>query len=69
MDTPKRDEAATDQALKVESVAAIILGEFFNALEKENGLREVAPRLRKAVLEDGVFAERSIRVALFPEES
>jgi hypothetical protein len=69
VDTPQREEEATDPPIKVKSVAATILGEFFNALETENGLDEVAARLRKAVLEDGVFAEPSIRAALFPEES
>lgn len=69
VDIPKRDDEATDPPVKVKSVIATILGEFFNALEKENGLGEVAPRLRKVVLEEGVFAEPLIRAALFPEES
>lgn len=62
------DEAAEPPA-KVKSVSAAILGEFFDTLEKEEGLAEVAPRLRKAVLDDGLFAEPSIRAALFPDVS
>lgn len=66
--TATTDEAAEPPA-KVKSVAAAILGEFFDTLEKEEGLAEVALRLRKAVLDDGVFAEPSIRAALFPDAS
>ncbi|WP_426289385.1 hypothetical protein ACN9MC_21110 [Ensifer adhaerens] len=51
------------------SVAATILGEFFDVLQAEEGFEEVTPRLRKVVLEDGVFAEPSIRAALFPDAS
>jgi hypothetical protein len=63
-----KTEAAEPPA-KVKSVAATILGEFFDVLEKEEGLSELAPNLRKLVLEDGVFAEPSIRAALFPDAS
>lgn len=54
---------------KVKSVAATILGEFFDAIEKDESLADIAPRLRKLVLEDGVFAEPAIRGALFPDAS
>ncbi|MDE1150287.1 MAG: hypothetical protein PW843_27375 [Azospirillaceae bacterium] len=66
--TDGKDEAA-DPPGKVKSVAATILGEFFDVLKKEEGFSEIAPRLRKVVLEDGVFAEPSIRTALFPDAS
>lgn len=66
--TASKDEVG-EPAAKVKSVAATILGEFFDALEKEEGLAEVAPRLRKVVLDDGIFAEPSIRAALFPDAS
>ena len=66
--TEDQAEAAGPPA-KVKSVAATILGEFFDTLEKEEGFGEIAPRLRKVVLEDGVFAEPSIRAALFPDAS
>jgi hypothetical protein len=62
------DTAATPHA-KVKSVAATILGEFFDTLEKDEDLGDIAPRLRKVVLEEGVFAEPSIRAALFPDVS
>lgn len=67
MDTTENNNGATERPIKVKSVAAIILGEFFDVLQSEEGFEEVAPRLRKVVLEDGVFAEPSIRAALFPD--
>ncbi|MGT2441022.1 hypothetical protein ACU4GH_40380 (plasmid) [Bradyrhizobium betae] len=67
MDSATDKDEAVEPPAKVKSVAATILGEFFDALEKEEGLAEVAPRLRKVVLDDGVFAEPSIRAALFPD--
>ncbi|GGF11898.1 hypothetical protein GCM10011611_16920 [Aliidongia dinghuensis] len=69
MDTIEDGDQAAEPPAKVKSVAATILGEFFDTLEKEKGFGEIAPRLRKVVLEDGVFAEPSIRAALFPEAS
>lgn len=52
---------------KVKSVAAKILGEFFDALDKEVGLEAVSPQLRKLVLDEAVFAEPAIRAALLPD--
>lgn len=69
MDTTDEKDEGGDPPGKVKSVAATILGEFFEVLEKEEGFGEIAPRLRKVVLEDGVFAEPSIRAALFPDAS
>lgn len=66
--TEDKDKVAKPPA-KVKSVAGTILGEFFDTLEKEEGFSEIAPRLRKVVLEEGVFAEPSIRAALFPDAS
>ena len=62
------DEASEPPA-KVKTVAAGILGEFFDALAAEQGLGDVAPRLREVVLDDGILAEPSIRAAMFPEAS
>lgn len=67
MDTAEDKYKAAEPPANVTSVAATILGEFFDALEKEEGFGEIAPSLRKVVLEDGVFAEPSIRAALFPD--
>lgn len=53
----------------VKTVAAGILGEFLDALAKEEGLGDASTRLRKTVLDDGVFAEPSIRAAMFPDAS
>lgn len=69
MDTTEDQDEAAEPPAKVKSVAATILGEFFDTLEKEEGCGEIAPRLRKVVLEDGVFAELPIRAALFPDAS
>lgn len=69
LDTAEDDDQAVGPPAKVKSVAANILSEFFDALEKEEGFDEIAPKLRKIVLEDGVFAEPSIRAALFPDAS
>lgn len=63
------DNDSAKSVTKVKSVAATILGDFFDDLQQEEGYEEIAPRLRKVVLEDGVFAEPAIRSALFPEAS
>lgn len=69
MDTTENNDGATEPPIKVKSVAATILGEFFDVLQADEGLEEVAARLRKVVLDDGVFAEPLIRAALFPDAS
>jgi hypothetical protein len=63
------DEQAQDLPARLQSVSATILGQFFDELEKEEGFSDVAPKLRKVVLDDGVFAEPSIRATLFPSAS
>ncbi|MBU1316281.1 MAG: hypothetical protein KJ947_07555 [Alphaproteobacteria bacterium] len=69
MDTTESKAHAAEPPVTVKSVAATILGEFFDVLQAEDGFDEVGARLRKVVLEDGVFAEPSIRAALFPDAS
>ncbi len=69
MDTAEISDEAAGPPAKVKSVAGAILGEFFDALAKEEGFGEIAPRLRKVVLQEGVFAEPSIRAVLFPDVS
>jgi hypothetical protein len=51
----------------VKSVSATILGEFFDELAKDESLTDIAMKLRKTVLDEGVFAEPAIRAALFPD--
>jgi hypothetical protein len=51
-----------------QSVATKILIDFFDTLQKDECFAEIAPRLRKIVLEDGVFAEPAIRSAFFPDK-
>ncbi|MCJ7996904.1 hypothetical protein J5N58_20785 [Rhizobium cremeum] len=69
MDTTSNEDSVVEPTVQVKSVAATILGEFFDALQAEEGFEDVANRLRKVVLEDGVFAEPSVRTALFPDAS
>lgn len=69
MDQSNESYVDSEPPAKVKSVAATILGEFFDAIEKDESLADIAPRLRKLVLEDGVFAEPAIRGALFPDAS
>lgn len=54
-------------AVTVTTVAESVLTIFFDELAKTEGLAEIAPKLRKVVLEDGVFAEPAVRAALFPD--
>jgi len=63
------DSGANQSAppIKVTPVSTNILDEFFNALANEEGLGEVASRLRKVIAQDNVFAEPAIRAALFPD--
>lgn len=67
MDANENQDEAVEPLGQVKSVAAAILSEFFDTLEKEDGFSDISPRLRKIILEDGIFAETAIRAALFPE--
>ncbi len=49
------------------SVAETILDTFLTELAKEDGLADVAVRLRKVILEDCISTEPAIRSALFPD--
>tara|TARA_R110002051_G_scaffold269600_1_gene329806 strand:- start:19868 stop:20077 length:210 start_codon:yes stop_codon:yes gene_type:complete len=53
--------------VKVTTVAGAVLTAFFDELEKTEDLKEIAANLKKLVLEDGVFAEPSVRAVLFPD--
>ncbi|WFU31324.1 hypothetical protein QA635_32905 [Bradyrhizobium brasilense] len=67
MDTTEDQVEAAEPPAKVKSVAATILREFFQVLEKEEDLGDVARGLRKVVLEEGILHESAIRAALFPD--
>ncbi|MGL3210547.1 hypothetical protein [Bradyrhizobium sp. BR 1433] len=67
MDTTENQTETAEPPAKIKSVAATILREFFQALEKEEYLGEVAPGLRKVVLEEGTLREPAIRATLFPD--
>ncbi len=56
-----------DASPSVTTVAQTVLSKFFDELSKIEGFSEISPKLRKMVLDDGVFAEPSIRAALFPD--
>lgn len=69
MDEPNASNSENASIEKMRSVAETIFIDFFDTLEKDETLSDVAPRLRKLVLEDRVFAEPAIRSALFPDAS
>lgn len=69
MDAVIGNGQSAEPAGQVKSVAAGILGGFFEALAKEDGLSDVAAALRKTVLDEGIFAEPAIRTAMFPDAS
>ena len=69
MNTKTEVDEVAEPTAKVKSVAATILDEFFDALDEEEELGEVTPKLRKVVLDEGMFAEPSIRAAIFPDAS
>ncbi|WP_253708967.1 hypothetical protein [Bradyrhizobium sp. WD16] len=69
MDTTEDQDETAQPPATVKSVSATILDEFFDTLEQEEGFGEIASRLRKVVLKDGVFADPSLRAALFPDAS
>ena len=56
-----------EKGCAVTTVAKTVLSSFFDELAKTDELSETASCLRKAVLDDGVFAEAAIRAALFPD--
>ena len=62
------ETADENQKEAVATVAAAVLRSFFDALDKSDGLGDVAARLRKVVMDDGVMAEPAIRQALFPDD-
>jgi hypothetical protein len=58
---------AEECGAQVATVSESILMQFFDELAKDESLSEIAPNLRKTVLDDGVFAEPAIRAAIFPD--
>lgn len=69
MNTSTAEEATEVPPPKVKSVSATILSDFFDELAKDESLTDIATKLRKTVLDDGVFAEPAIRAVLFPDTS
>ena len=67
MALPANENPESSPQATVGSVSFVILDEFFTELAKDGTLADVAKRLRKAVLDDGVFAEAVISSALFPD--
>ena len=58
-----------DAGVTVATVAAGVLGAFFDELEKSEDLKETAGKMRALVLGEGIMAEPAIRAVLFPEAS
>ena len=69
MNNAEKNSETPEPLEQVKTVAANILSEFFIALAKEEGLGEVSTGLRKMVLDEAIFAEPSIRAAMFPDAS
>jgi hypothetical protein len=67
MHIPSDEEATVILQPKLQSVSATVLDEFFDELAKDDALADVASKLRKTILDDGVFAEPAIRAILFPD--
>lgn len=67
MDDPNPVSEPLENAGAVTTVARSVLSAFFDELAKVEGFTEIAPKLRKTVLDDGLFAEPAIRAALFPD--
>ena len=59
--------ASSGAQARVTTVARVILSSFFDELARLNDFGECAEQLRKHVLVDGVFAEPTVRNALFPD--
>lgn len=64
MDEQAEDDGSTQS---VATVSKAVLGSFLEDLAKIEGFQDVATNLKKAVIEDGVFAEPVIRAAMFPD--
>jgi hypothetical protein len=67
MTDDRQSPAPGTDALPTGTVAQGVLSQFLDALGATEDLADIAPALRKVVLEDGVFAEPAIRAALFPD--
>lgn len=63
------DEKSQESELAhpVATVSKAILNSFIEELAKTEGFADAAANLRKAVIDDGVFAEPVIRAAIFPD--
>ncbi|MGQ0446294.1 MAG: hypothetical protein ACT4O2_14515 [Beijerinckiaceae bacterium] len=67
MEEDDLDSKPEECAGSVTSVARTVFGIFSDELAKVEGLSEIAPKLRKGVLDDGVFSEPAVRAGLFSD--
>jgi hypothetical protein len=67
MDNQELETDREESPNALTTVARSVLSTFFEELLKVEGLAEIAPKLRRVVLDDGVFAEPAVRGALFPD--
>ena len=67
MPSPEDQAAAGEPSAKVATVAASVLTAFIDELEATPALSDVASRLRKTILVDGLLGEPAINAAIFPE--
>ena len=67
MSTEHSEDDSQGTKPTVTSVAKSVLVRFFDELAKTEGFVDVAPKLRKVVLDDAIFAEPAIRAAMFSD--
>lgn len=63
---PPKEEPAVAPVVTM-TVAQSALSKFLDELGMTEGFSEIAPKLRKVIVDDGVFAEPPIRIALFSD--
>jgi hypothetical protein len=54
---------------EVTTVARGVLIAYFDELARTEGFADIAPKLRRAVLDDGQFNDAAIKAALFPDSA
>jgi hypothetical protein len=67
MDTDEEPLLAPGNDGEVRTVARSVLTAYFDKLAETEGFAEIAPKFRKAILDDGQFNDAAIKAALFPD--
>lgn len=64
-----KDKEVKATPISTAGVSQTVFEKYFTELAKTDGFAEIAPRLKKVVMEDGVFSDSAITAAMFPEAS